>query len=130
MRLLFVLLLGLVVGAVGANTIGNTLRLRHAYTRGVMAVMQHHLAALQKDVHGGQCKATASTQHLRRIDAASTDILPAFGASAVADFRQHADRLHDAIGQALQHPPANCPALATAVQRIGDTCDACHRIYR
>ncbi|HET7359670.1 MAG TPA: cytochrome C [Rhodanobacteraceae bacterium] len=130
MRLLFVLLLGLVVGAVAANMVGNTLRLRHAYTRGVMAVMQHHLAALQDEAHGGQCPAATTMLHLRRMQAASTDILPAFGAGVDAGFHKHADRLHDALGQALRQTPADCPALAAAAQRIGDTCDACHRIYR
>lgn len=130
MRLLLVLLLGLVVGAIAASMVGNTLRLRHAYTRGVMAVMQHHLATLQRATRSGQCAASASTTHLRRIAEASADIVPAFASINDADFRDHADRLHAAVGQALRQPPADCPALAATIQRLGDTCDACHRIYR
>jgi cytochrome c556 len=130
MRLLLVLMLGLVVGAVAASMVGNTLRLRHAYTRGVMAVMQHHAAALQRAARSGSCPAAGTTQHLQRIAQASADIMPAFTSIDDADFRNHADRLHAALDQAVRQPPADCAALAATMQRIGDTCDSCHRIYR
>lgn len=132
MRMILILVLGLAIGAVAATMAGNALRLRDAYPRGAMAVMQHHLGALRQAVRNGQCPAAGSRAHLLRLQAMQAEILPAFAGDIGTrdDFRKHADRLASAVDAALQAAPADCPGLQRQVASIGETCQSCHEAYR
>ena len=129
MRNLLLLLLGLAVGAAGAASAINVLRQRDAYPRGLMAVMQHHLAALRADVRENRCK-DRSEQHLRVIRALADGIESALYPDDDADFpfREHARKFREILAAAPTD--ADCPALSPVVATIGEACDACHRQYR
>lgn len=132
MRSILLLVLGLLVGALGAVKISTTLNLRDAYPRGVMSVMQHHLGSLGQEMRQGSCPATDSRLHLRRLAALQADIIPAFAQDigAKPDFRKHARELDQAVNQGLRAAPVDCAALHKVVSDIGDTCKSCHQVYR
>jgi cytochrome c556 len=129
MRAIILLVIGLAMGAMAATYAANTMAARHAYTRGVMAIMQHHVAALGAQARAGQCPADANLDHLRRIGGGAAEIEPAF-AGADADFFKHAHALADATAAAIASPPADCPGLKQAMAKVGDTCKSCHELYR
>ena len=130
MRALLLLILGLIVGAAGAGMVGNAIRLRHAYTRGVMDVMQHHAAALHAAARSGQCLAATTRQHLQVMSTMAGEIGPAFGNAGDTHFSDLAQQLKDQLSAADQVASNECKALAVSVQKIGERCDACHREYR
>lgn len=133
MRALLLIILGLAIGAVAATMIGNVLRMRNAYPRAVMVIMQHHMARLREAMEHGQCPADMARLHLERVAAVDTEIVPAFAGpngSILKPFRRYAEQLQGAVHTALQQAPAGCGALTAAVRRISDRCSDCHRQYR
>ena len=127
MRNLLLLLFGIVVGAIAAANIINTLRQRDAYPRGLMDVMQHHYGALRDAAKGGRC-GDGMTRDFAVLRQLSDEIATAVYASDTPDapFREYDQRLHDALAST----PANCAEASPALDRIGAACDACHRQYR
>jgi hypothetical protein len=132
MRSVLLLILGLVVGALGAAKVSNVMHMRDAYPRGVMSVMQHHLGTLAQSVREGKCPAPATQMHLMRLKAMQPDILPAFAGNVGSkpDFRKHAHKLEAAVDAALAAAPTDCQALGKAVSQIGGSCKSCHDAYR
>lgn len=132
MRSILLLILGLVVGALGAAKVTNMLNMRDAYPRGVMSVMEHHLGTLAHSMRQGKCPADATQMHLERLKAMQPEILQAFAGNLATkpDFRKHKQKLTDAIDTALAAAPADCPALQKQVSQIGGTCKSCHEVYR
>lgn len=131
MRALLLFVFGLVLGALAAHTLGHALRLRHAYTRGVMNVMQHHDAVLHRAVRARQCPAHVADHDLAVMRTMAGEIGPAFGNVGDTHFSDLAQRLTTALGEAQQKSATpGCVALATSLQDIGHRCDACHREYR
>lgn len=129
MQAIILLIIGLAAGAIAASYAANTMAARHAYTRGVMAIMQHHVAALGTQARAGQCPVESSLGHFRRLGAAADEIEPAF-AGADADFFKHAHALADATAATVANPPADCPALKQAMAKVEETCKSCHELYR
>lgn len=133
MRSIMLVVIGLVLGAVAATTVGNVLHMRNAYPRAVMTVMRHHMGALQGALKRQQCPAGATRMHLQRLSSVSNEILPAFsGPDGDIDphFKADAEHLQEAFRQALGTAPESCANLASSMQKIGDTCDSCHRQFR
>jgi hypothetical protein len=123
------LLVGLTAGAIGANMVGRSVALRHAYPRGVMNLMQHHLASMQRALRSGQCSAGAA--HLDRLDAIDGEITEAFADTQTdAGFAQATQHLREAVARARAAAPQDCRALAAAIEPIGRACDDCHHRYR
>jgi cytochrome c556 len=129
MRPLLLVILGLVVGAMGATFALSALRQGTPFHRGVMAVMQHHMGALSGNVRARQCDAKATGSHLARLRQASGDLREAFPDMDAA-FYEAADRLGKAVDGAATAAPATCEALARAIAPVGEACQACHRQYR
>jgi cytochrome c556 len=130
MRHLLLLGLGLVVGAMLAGIVANTLARRAAYARGVMQVMQHQYGELRDAMRRGRCEGDFAPQRdlLARL---TEEIGPATHGDDTpeASFREYTQRLRDAVA-ALPPAGASCSALAPATMKIGDACEACHRQYR
>jgi hypothetical protein len=127
MRQLVLLLLGLVVGAAAGISVVNTLRQRDAYPRGLMDVMQHHYASLRDDIRRDHC--AASAHHIDVLRELAGEIGDAVYGDDIPDapFREFNARLHDLL---ITPASADCKALAQQVQKIGESCDDCHRQYR
>lgn len=125
-----VLLLGIALGAIGAVTIVKILRQRDAYPRGVMNVMQHRFAMLKQDIRRNRCDLKANAPALASLQEFAGDLEQVFYPEDPADapFREHAQRLRDALAAAAV--ATNCPALRPTIDKIGAACDGCHREYR
>ena len=74
MRSLVLLLLGLFLGAAFAFVFSRGLAQREAYPRGVMNVMQHHLAELKRLERAGRCAEGEVRPHFERIAALAQDV--------------------------------------------------------
>jgi hypothetical protein len=129
MRPLLLVILGLVVGAMGATFALSALRQGTPFHRGVMAVMQHHMGVLRSNVRARQCDAKVSAGHLSRMREAAGDLHEAFP-DMDAPFYEAAGHLGTALDGAAAAAPATCAALARAVAPVGEACQACHRQYR
>lgn len=129
MRPLLLVILGLVVGAMGAIFALSALHQGTPFHRGVMAVMQHHMGVLRANVRAKQCDAKVSASHLSRMSETAGDIQEAFP-DMDAPFHAAGDKLVTALDGATAAPPATCEALTAALSRIGETCQACHQQYR
>jgi hypothetical protein len=128
MRIFVPLLLGILIGAVAAASVLNALRQRDAYPRGLMNVLQHHYARLREDLRDQRC--TDAPEHLNALRLLAGEIETAVFADQIADapFREYLIRLRDALAAAPSG--SECTALAPALSRIGEACEACHRQYR
>lgn len=132
MRNLILLLLGIAIGAISAANAVNILRRRDAYPRGLMDVMQHHYAAIGRQIHAGKCGATIN-MHLSVMRTLADQIETAiYGSHAPQDgFRKDADKLRESLNAfANTSVPENCGGAAKPFKRIGQTCDDCHHAYR
>ena len=129
MRHILLLVAGALVGALVAFSAANTLRQRHAWPRGVMAVMQHHYAALRDARRQNRCDAAGTGGHWRMIALVASDIVPS-NAPSPPDFAQQAQAFAVAAGKLAAQPPNDCPAFDAALPQIQEACDGCHREYR
>ena len=131
MRSLILLILGLAFGAVCTAIAMNALAQRSAYARGVMQVMQHHYAELRTAQRAGQCDAATVARDRDVLRMLSHEVVPSVYGDGTPDppFREYTDRLHSALAD-LGDGAQGCAALAPIVNRVGDSCDACHRQYR
>ena len=127
MRNVVLLLLGLAIGAIATANILTALRQRDVYPRGLMNVMQHHLAGLREDLRHNRCGGS-TVENLSLLRAISPGIGPAVYAGDTPDapFREYEKRLQDALAAT----PATCAELAPVVEKISAACEACHRQYR
>lgn len=132
MKQIVLLLIGLVVGAMGAVIVTNALRARDAYARGAMDVMQHHYGSLREDLRAKRCDARKSLLALTQLRALSNEIEPAVYPDSTPEsaFREFSARLRDALDAGVAAAPADCGALAPVAEKVGKVCDECHQQYR
>lgn len=134
MRPLLLILLGIVIGALATANIVNALRQRDAYPRGLMSVMQHHLAGLRERASTTNCSSADVQTHLAVMHILANQIEGAVYAKqhVDAEFHGDVDRLRLALDAATSTTaaPNPCAALTAALVRVGDACDNCHRTFR
>lgn len=131
-RYLFLLLLGLVIGAVAVVMLMRSWDARRDhFPESVMHVQQWHLDQLKKNVAENRCGATDTLPHLAALRVMADDLEPAF-----PDFRDdkryvdHASGMRAALDSARNAPPLNCPGVAAVVKNIGEACSSCHQDFR
>lgn len=131
-RYLFVFVLGLVVGVVGAVMALRALDTRRDhYPESVMRVMDAHVDALKANIEQNRCAAIDVLPQLQTLRTMANDIEPAFGDMREdARFAKHASDLRAALDAILASPPLNCAGVGTALTRLGDACKACHQDFR
>ena len=131
-RYLFLFLIGLVAGVVGAVMVVRAIDARSDhFPESVMHVMAWHMGQLKHNADQNRCAATDTVPHVQALRAMANDIEPAF-ADLRDDqrFAQHASDLRGALDATLANPPLNCPGVGTAMGKIGDACEACHKEFR
>lgn len=135
MRALILLIIGLLVGAFCGMTAARQIAAAHAYPRGVMAIVQHHLAAAKLQTQGaGQCDAIKALQHLTSMQSLVPEIPIALSAPAVV-VDPHIAELNQALSKAVAAAvsiprPADCAMLSAPIHAIEQACADCHREYR
>ena len=131
MRSLVLLLIGLFVGFAVTLVGMNSLRKGTAYPNGVMAVMGAHMKALDTSLTQNRCAATDLTPRLQTLRHVGNDLEPAFLPTQDDElFSKHASAFRAALDAALRTPPADCAAAKVVVDRVGETCGACHRDFK
>lgn len=130
MRHFVLLFVGLLIGAITATILANTLQQRHAYPRGLMRVLQHHLAALRAAESAQRC--TALTTHFERIADLADDIPASVYADPRAEprFIELSTALRDAAAAGRVAPGASCASLSVVLRSVVEACETCHRGYR
>jgi hypothetical protein len=134
-RYLFVLVLGLVLGAMAVVMLLRTLEARRTwqdhYPEAAMHLLSAHSAQLRDALAANRCAATDVLPHLQALRTLGNDLEPAF-----ADLRDdkrfatHAGKFRGTIDDALASPPLNCAGLKATTEAIGADCKACHRDFR
>jgi cytochrome c556 len=123
------ILLGLVMGAVGAAMWKDAAYKREAYPHGVMAVLGAQVASLDKSVKASRCTSSDLLPRFQTLRAVANDIEPAFGEDDER-FAQHAGSLRAATDAAMTTPPASCQAAAAMLGRVRETCSGCHHDFK
>ena len=131
-RYLFVLLIGLVIGAVATVMLMNAWRARQdPFPDSLMHVMQWHAKQLQDNVQQNRCGATDTIPHLQSLRAMANNLEPAFQGDADDErFKQHASMFRAALDDSVAAPPLNCAGVGDVARKIGDGCKACHQDFR
>ena len=131
-RYLFLFLLGLVVGWVGAVMGLRALQARSdPFPDALMNVLAHQAGQLGEAAKANRCTINDTLPRLQTLRSLSSDLESAFpGLATDARFGDAASGLRATLDQALAAAPADCSQLATVNQAIGDGCKACHRDFK
>jgi hypothetical protein len=131
-RYMFVLLLGLVLGAIATVMVLRTLEARKDHFHdSVMYVQEWHLKQLGSKASENRCAATDTIPHLKALRTMSDDIERAFPDESDDErFVKHASALRATLDDAMGAPPINCEGVNAAAAKIGENCKACHQDFK
>lgn len=132
MRLLIVLIIGIVVGALCGSMAARSIAMTHAYPRGVMAVLQVRLANARHAVEAvPACDPIRTASELAALASFLPEISPALNAQdepRLLELSQQMQAASASVGGS--DATASCAELARRIERIGRACEACHQEYR
>ena len=131
-RYFFMLLFGLVIGAIGTVMVIRSWQARQDhFPDSVMTVQAWHMGQLKKNIEQNRCAATDIIPNLKTLRQMADDIEPAFGEDAKDErFVKHAANYRAAVDKALSSPPLSCESLKASVGEIGAQCKACHDDFK
>ncbi|MHC1480252.1 cytochrome c [Frateuria aurantia] len=129
MRHILVLLIGIVIGTLGAMSLSNAIAQRNPVPRAVMVMMAYHQGQLGRDLRDPRCSPAAVAPELQQLAATAANIPPVFQGFDQG-FAQASANLQQRIQQASATQGPSCQALQAPMAAIKEACDACHRQYR
>ena len=131
-RYLFLLILGLVVGAIATVMAMRALDARKDhFPDSLMEVQGWHMGQLKAAMEQNRCGATDVLPHLQTLRMLGNDLEPAFPDLRDDErFRTAAAAMRAAADKAVSAPPLSCQSLAGTMKSLGDSCKACHRDFR
>lgn len=131
-RYFFVLLIGLVIGAIGTVMAMRAIQARKdPFPDSLMHVQQWQMGQLKTAVQGNRCAATDLLPHLQTLRALGNNLEPGFpGLADDQRFRDHASKYRATLDAALASPPLNCAGAGTTLKALGESCKACHQDFR
>jgi len=131
-RYVFLLLLGLVLGAVATVMALRAIEQRKDhFPDALMRVQQWHLGQLKADMEQNRCNATDILPHLQALRMTANDIDAAF--PDLRDdqrFTAASSAMRAAMDKAIANPPLTCEGAGAALKDIGETCKGCHQDFR
>ena len=131
-RYLFLLILGLVLGAVATVMALRALEQRKDhFPDALMHVQQWHMGQLKTDMEQNRCNATDVLPHLQALRVSANDLEAAF--PDLADdqrFKDHAAKYRAALDAALASPPLDCAGVGSTLKQVGEACKACHQDFK
>lgn len=130
-RYLFVLLLGLVFGALIAVVALRAIKARQdPFPDGVMQVMEKQFGLLDANIEANRCMATDTLPRLQTLRLVGNDLEIAFPELAEdVRFANHARQLRADLDTAIGAAPADCGAARAARAKAVEACKACHRDF-
>ena len=131
-RYLFLLLLGLVLGAVATVMALRALNERKDhFPEALMHVQQWHMGQLKGDMEQNRCNATDVLPHLQALRLSANDLEAAFpDLRDDARFKTAASAMRAAADKAVANPPLTCEGVGAAMKSLGESCKACHQDFR
>lgn len=131
-RYLFVLIAGLLIGAVATVMLVRAISARQdPFPDSLMQVMSKQSQLLRTSQEQSRCTSAEVTPRLQAMRLLSNDLDLAFpGLKDDSRFQQHASQFRSTLNDALSAPPTDCTALAAVNQRIATDCKACHQDFR
>ena len=131
-RYLFLLILGLVLGAIATVMAMRALNERKDhFPDALMHVQQWHMGQLKADMEQNRCNATDILPHLQALRMTSNDLDAAF--PSLRDdtrFTAASAAMRAAMDKAIANPPLTCEGVGAAMKDIGQTCKGCHQDFR
>ena len=131
-RYLFLLILGLVLGAVATVMALRALEQRKDhFPDALMHVQQWHMGQLKGDMEQNRCNATDVLPHLQALRVSANDLEAAFpDLRDDARFKTAASAMRAAADKAVANPPLTCEGVGAAMKSLGESCKACHQDFR
>ncbi|KAB7763472.1 hypothetical protein [Xanthomonas maliensis] len=128
-RLLFMLILGLVIGLICTVMAARALQARRdPVPDSLMQVMALQMRQLQAT--SATCTPAVLQRRLQTLRLLADDLQPAFGTLGEdRRFAEHAQALRSTLDQALAQP-ARCADVRPLQARIDGVCSDCHRDFR
>ena len=131
-RYLFLLILGLVLGAIATVMAMRALNERKDhFPDALMHVQQWHMGQLKADMEQNRCNATDILPHLQALRMTSNDLDAAF--PDLRDdqrFTTASSAMRAEMDKAIANPPLTCEGVGAAMKDIGQTCKGCHQDFR
>jgi len=131
-RYLFLLILGLVLGAVATVMALRAIEARKdPFPDALMHVQQWQMGQLKTDMEQNRCNATDVLPHLQALRMTANDIDAAF--PDLRDdprFTAASTAMRASMDKAVANPPLTCEGLGAAMKDIGASCKGCHQDFR
>ena len=131
-RYLFLLILGLALGAIATVMLLRTLDARKDhFPQALMQVQGWHMGKLKADREENRCNATDILPHLQALRMTATDIDAAF-----PDLREDkrfglaSSGMRATMDKIIASPPLTCEGLGEAMKQIGESCTGCHQDFK
>lgn len=131
-RYLFLLLLGLVLGAIATVMVLRALdQRRDPFPEALMYVQQWHMDQLKADMEQNRCNATDVLPHLQALRMTSNDLDAAFpGLKEDQRFGVASSAMRATMDKVVANPPLTCEGVGAAMKSIGEGCKGCHQDFR
>lgn len=131
-RYLVLLLMGLVMGAIGAVMVLRAIDARtDKFPSSVMYVQSWHMGQMKKNIETNRCNATDTLPHLQTLRRMGDDVDFAFADLARDErFAKHSANFRAVLDAAQSNPPLSCESLKSTVSEIGGQCKACHDDFK
>ena len=131
-RYLFLLILGLVLGAIATVMVMRALNERKDhFPDALMHVQQWHMGQLKADMEQNRCAATAALPHLQALRTTANDLDAAF--PELADdqrFPAASAAMRAATDKAVSNPPLSCEGIGATMKSLGEGCKGCHQDFK
>ena len=131
-RYLFLLILGLVLGAIATVMAMRALNERKDhFPEALMHVQQWHMGQLKADMEQNRCNATDVIPHLQALRMTANDLDAAF--PDLRDdqrFAAASSAMRAAVDKAVASPPLTCEGVGATMKSLGETCKGCHQDFR
>ena len=131
-RYLFLLILGLVLGAIATVMVMRALNERKDhFPDALMHVQQWHMGQLKADMEQNRCNATDVLPHLQALRMTANDLDAAF--PELRDdqrFTAASTAMRATMDKAVSAPPLTCEGVGAAMKEIGESCKGCHQYFR
>ncbi len=131
-RYLFLLILGLVLGAIATVMALRALEQRKDhFPEALMQVQGWHMGQLKADLTQNRCNPTDILPHLQALRMTSTDIDAAFGdLREDKRFNLASSSMRATMDKIISSPPLTCEGLGAAMKEINESCKGCHQDFK